>query len=419
MKAVAKIGLQPGKWPPEVGVVMAALAADGVVVRLVGGCVRDAVLERRSVDFDFATPEDPERVSVRLAAAGITALPTGLAHGTVTAVIGAWQAQITTLRRDVETDGRHATVAFTDDWEADARRRDLTINALYCDADGTLYDPVGGLADLKAGRVRFVGDPDRRIAEDALRALRFFRFHAWYGQGAPDAAGLGACARAAGGLAGLSGERVAAELLRLLAAPRPSEVLAVMAASGVLAAVLPEASDFERLAALVALEVDGIAGDGERRLAAVIEPGVNGAHALARRLRLSNKQRDRLALLAEPPVAMAADMDSHRALYHLGRDRFLDLALLWRAGSGGPAAAYRALLDAAQNWTPPRFPLRGADALALGVPEGPEVGRLVAAVEAWWEEGDFRAGRAACLERLETLVASEGPSPIAGATDAE
>ena len=388
---------------------MAALAADGAVVRLVGGCVRDAILERPATDFDFATPEPPEQVTARLAQAGITALPTGFAHGTVTAVIGDWRAQITTLRRDVETDGRHARVAFTDDWEADARRRDLTINALYCDPDGTLYDPVGGLADLEAGRVRFVGDPARRIAEDALRILRFFRFHAWYGRGAPDAAGLAATARSAGQLAGLSGERVAAELLRLLAAPQPAEILAVMAASGVLAVVLPEAIKLERLAALVALEVDGIASDGDRRLAAVLDLSATEARALARRLRLSNKQRDRLALLAEPPVALAADMDAgmcRRALYRLGRERFRDLALLWRAAGGGPEAAYRSLLEAAQIWTPPRFPLRGADALALGVPKGPEVGRLVSAVEAWWEEGDFRAERAACLQRLEALLAS-------------
>ena len=405
MKAAATIELPPRMKAREVRAVMAALAAGGAVVRLVGGCVRDAVLGRPATDFDFATPEPPERVTARLGRAGIAALPTGIVHGTVTAVIGDWQAQITTLRRDVETDGRHAKVAFTDDWEADAQRRDLTINALYCDADGTLYDPVGGLADLEAGRVRFVGDAERRIAEDALRILRFFRFHAWYGRGAPDARGLDACARAAGKLAGLSGERVAAELLRLLAAPRPAEILAVMAASGVLAVVLPEAIDLERLAALAALEVGAIAVDAERRLAAVLGPGAVRARALARRMRLSNKQRARLAWLAEPPVALAADMDARRALYRLGRERFRDLTLLWRAAGGGPEAAYRALLAAAQAWTPPRFPLRGADAVALGVPKGPEVGRLVAAVKAWWEAGDFRADRAACLERLAALAA--------------
>ena len=383
--------------------VMAALSVGGAVVRLVGGCVRDAVLGLAATDIDLATPEPPEQVMARLGRAGIAALPTGLAHGTVTAVIGDWRAQITTLRRDLRTDGRRATVAFTDDWETDAERRDLTINALYCDADGTLYDPVGGLADLEAGRIRFVGDPDRRIAEDALRILRFFRIHAWYGRGAADAAGLAACGRSAKSLAALSGERIAAELLRLLAAPDPSEVMAAMETAGVLGEVLPEARRLERLRALVALEVGRVEPDPERRLAAILDAGA--AH-VAQRLRLSNAQRDRLTLLAEPPVTVGAEMDARRALYRLGRDRFVDLVALWRAGGGGPAAAYRALLDTAQAWTPPRFPLGGADALALGVPEGHEVGRRLAAVEAWWAEGGFRADRAACLGKLATRAAN-------------
>ena len=390
---------------------MAALTAEGAVVRLVGGCVRDAVLGRPEKDIDLATPEPPEQVMARLRDAGITAVATGLAHGTVTAAIGTWSAQITTLRRDVATDGRRATVAFTDDWKTDARRRDLTINALYCDLDGTIYDPVGGLADLEAGRVRFVGDPDRRIAEDALRILRFFRFHAWYGRGSLDAAGLAACTRAAGALAALSGERVAAELLRLLAAPDPTDVVAEMKASGVLDVVLPEAKNLERLAALVALEDGDLAPDSERRLAAVLEVGAAEAHALARRLRFSNDQRERLALLAAPPLAPAADMDARaarRALYLLGRERFVDVVLLWRAG-GGAETVYRVLLDTVRAWTVPQFPLRGADVVALGVPEGDEVGRLLAAVEAWWTEGDFRADRAACLDQLEAPVTFEDP----------
>ena len=392
----------------ELGAVMAALTADGAVVRLVGGCVRDAVLERPAKDIDLATPEPPEQVMARLRDAGIAAVATGLAHGTVTAAIGTWSAQITTLRRDVATDGRRATVAFTGDWKTDAQRRDLTINALYCDLDGTIYDPVGGLADLEAGRVRFVGEPDRRIAEDALRILRFFRFHAWYGRGSLDAAGLAACTRAAGSLAALSGERVAAELLRLLAAPDPTDVVAEMKASGALAVVLPEAKNLERLAALVALEGGDLAPDSERRLAAVLDVGATGARTLARRLRLSSKQRDRLALLTASPLAPAADMDARAArhvLYRLGRDPFVDLAMLWRAG-GGAETVYRALLDTARAWTAPQFPLGGADAVALGVPEGAEVGRLLAAVESWWTEGDFRADRAACRKQLAALAAT-------------
>ena len=391
----------------ELSDVVAALATGGAVVRLVGGCVRDAVLDRLVKDIDLATPEPPERVMARLGEAGIKAVPTGLAHGTVTAVIGGWSAQITTLRRDVETDGRHAIVAFTDDWEIDARRRDLTINALYCDPDGAVYDPVGGLADLEAGRVRFVGEPDRRIAEDGLRILRFFRFHAWYGRGAPDAAGLAACARSAGTLAALSGERVSAELLRLLAAPDPTAVVAVMASSGILAVALPEARNLDRLAALVRLERGDIEPDPQRRLAAVLVADAAIAGAVARRLRLPNEVRDRLVVLAEPPVALVADMDAgaaRRALYRLDRERYVDLVLLWHA-DGAPAAAAQTLLEIARTWTPPALPLRGADVLAMGVVKGPEVGRLLAAVEAWWEADDFRADRSGCLRKLEALMA--------------
>ena len=382
---------------------MGALAAGGAVVRLVGGCVRDAIVGRPVKDIDLATPDPPDQVIARLKSAGIAAVPTGFAHGTVTAVIGKWGAQITTLRRDVDSDGRRATVAFIDDWEIDAKRRDLTINALYCDADGTVYDPLGGLADLDVGRVRFVGDPDRRIAEDALRILRFFRFHAWYGRGAPDVGGLAACARSDQLLAALSGERVAGELLRLLAAPDPTEVMAAMAAAGVLGVVLPEAENLDRLAALVALEVDGIGPDPERRLAAVMGGGGPAAACAARRLRLANTARARLAVLAAPPLSPAADRDARaarRALYRLGRERFIDLALLRRAAGEGSQAAYRAVLGTARTWTAPRFPLRGADALALGIPEGPAVGRLMDAVQQWWEAGDFRAGRVACLREL-------------------
>ena len=391
----------------ELSDVVAALATGGAVVRLVGGCVRDAVLDRPVKDIDLATPEPPERVMARLGEAGIKAVPTGLAHGTVTAVIGGWSAQITTLRRDVETDGRHAIVAFTDDWEIDARRRDLTINALYCDPDGAVYDPVGGLADLEAGRVRFVGDPDRRIAEDGLRILRFFRFHAWYGRGAPDAAGLAACARSAGTLAALSGERVSAELLRLLAAPDPTAVVAVMASSGIPAVALPEARNPDRLAALVRLERGDIEPDPQRRLAAVLGADAAIAGAVARRLRLPNEVRDRLVFLAEPPVPPVANMDAgaaRRALYRLGRERYVDLVLLWHAG-GALAAAAQTLLEIARTWTPPALPLRGADVLAMGGVKGPEVGRLLAAVEAWWEADDFRADRSGCLRKLEALMA--------------
>ena len=267
MRAVDRI--EPRRWMTckSTTAVLAALAAAGAPARFVGGCVRDSLLDRPVQDVDIATPTPPDEVIWLLTEASIKAVATGLAHGTVTAVIGRAHFEITTLRRDVETDGRRAKVAFTKDWAADAARRDFTINALYLDPDGAIYDPTGGLADLRAGRVRFVGDAAARIREDYLRILRFFRFHAHYGRGEVDRAGLEACRALAAGVASLSGERLQGELLRLLGAADPTPVLRLMAAEGILAHILPEAIRIERLAGLI--EVDR-AVDPLRRLAALV-----------------------------------------------------------------------------------------------------------------------------------------------------
>jgi poly(A) polymerase len=378
----------------------AVLEALGGAGRFVGGCVRDALLGRAIGDIDIATPLLPEEVIRRLEAAGLKAVPTGIAHGTVTAVARSRPFEITTLRRDVETDGRHARVAFTDDWAADAARRDFTMNALFLDAEGHVFDPVAGLPDLRAGRVRFVGDPEQRIREDVLRLLRFYRFHAHYGRGAADAAARAACRRLAPLLPTLSGERVAAELLKLLAAPDPVPTLAMMVEDGVLAVVLPEARRLDRLAALIPLES---APDPLRRLGALLD---SGAGAVAERLRLSNPQRDRLLALEAPPwpVDLAGDERAQRrALHHLGAELYRDLVLL-RAAESGDAARARELLALAAAWRPVAFPLKGRDVTALGVPAGPEVGRVLDALEAWWEAGDFRADRRACLAELRKRV---------------
>jgi len=409
--------ITPPDWmrAPETRVLIAALTAKGDVARFVGGCVRDAILGRPAGDIDLATPARPETVMAHLAAASIRAIPTGLAHGTVSAVIGPRRFEITTLRRDVETDGRHARVAFTDDWAADAARRDFTINALYCDADGTLYDPVGGLADLRARRVRFVGDARARIREDVLRLLRFFRFYAWYGRPPADAEALAACREMAPALPRLSGERVAAELLRLLAAPDPVEAVALMEETDALAAILPEAGPAAALAPLIAAESRaGIAPDGPRRLARLLRAGGGGADAarrVAARLRLSNALRDRLAALVAPRevsgIAVTADLDDagvRRALYRAGAALFVDLVLLAWAETPEAAAALAAMIAAAEAWTPPVFPLRGADALAAGMAPGPEVGRLLAEIENDWVAGGFKEGRAALLEVLRARV---------------
>ena len=420
MKPAGRIA--PPDWmrAPETQVLVAALTAKGDAARFVGGCVRDAVLGRPAGDIDLATPARPETVMARLAAASIRAIPTGLAHGTVSAVIGPRRFEITTLRRDVETDGRHARVAFTDDWAADAARRDFTINALYCDDDGTLYDPVGGLADLRARRVRFVGDARARIREDVLRLLRFFRFYAWYGRPPADAEALAACREMAPALPRLSGERVAAELLRLLAAPDPLEAVALMERTGALAEILPEAGPAATLVPLIAAEGRaGIAPDGLRRPARLLRAGGGGADAAARvaaRLRLSNAKRARLAALVAPGeisgVVVAADLDGagvRRALYRAGAERFVgfvDLVLLAWAETPDAAAAFAAMIETAGTWTPPAFPLRGADALAAGMAPGPDVGRLLAGIEDDWVAGGFKDGRDALLDTLRERVAA-------------
>ena len=390
---------------PATRAVTEALSAEGATVRFVGGCVRDAVLGRDVKDVDIATADPPETVTRLLEAAGLKAVPTGIAHGTVTAVADGTPFEVTTLRHDVETDGRHATVVFTDDWVADAARRDFTLNALYCDADGTLYDPVGGIEDARRGRVRFVGDARARIEEDALRLLRFFRFHAHYGRGEAVATALAACRELAPLLANLSGERLRDETLKLLAAPAPAPVVALMIEEGVLGHVLPEVAGVGALAGLCAIEGD--AADPLRRLACLLRDGQGGTERTAERLRLSKVDTKRLAALATPAVAIAAD-DSvrvqRRALYRVGRALFVDLVTMAWAAAPGDAGAIRAMLATAAAWEDPALPVKGADVAALGVPVGPEVGRLLTAVEAWWQDGDYRADRAETLERLKALV---------------
>jgi poly(A) polymerase len=388
----------------ETRAVVDALAAGGRPVRFVGGCVRDALVGRRVVDIDLATPEAPKRVMALLQAAGLKAIPTGIEHGTVTGVAGGRPFEITTLRRDVATDGRRAVVAFTDDWQEDAARRDFTFNALSADPDGTVHDPFGGIADLRAGRVRFVGDAATRIREDVLRILRFFRFHAHYGRGEPDAAGLAACRAQAALLRGLSAERIAGELLKLLKADDAAATIALMRETGILAPILPELADVERLRGLQSL-AEAEARDPVLRFAALLPDDPVVAGALAERLRLSNADRVRLVALAGPPKDRWPARDARAlrsALRRLGKDIVRDLGLL--ALARGDSAGGRAALGGAAAWTPVILPVKGQDALDMGVPPGPQVGKLIGALEAWWEEGDYRADRAACLGKLRALV---------------
>lgn len=405
--------IEPQLWMTrtETRAVMAALAAGGRPARFVGGCVRDALLGRTVSDVDIATQEPPERVIELLESAGLKALPTGIEHGTITAIAGRIPHEVTTLRHDRATDGRHATVAFTDDWAADAARRDFTFNALYADDDGTLYDPVGGVTDARAGCVRFVGDARTRITEDVLRLLRYFRFFAHYGRTVPDEAALAACREMAPKLSSLSVERIWSELRRLMMAPDPAATLDLMAEQGVLQHVLPEASSRRRLAALSRLETrHEIRPNMIRRLAAAIDVDEPGATALSIRLRMARAEARRLALLTVPavrPNVWGGDGENRLALYRLGGEAYRDLALIEAAGAGleeGPAsAALEHILSLPVRAPVPAFPLAGRDIRESGVEEGPHIGALLDDIEAWWIEGGFVADRAACLDRLRDL----------------
>lgn len=366
--------------------VMAALLAAGGpdCARFVGGCVRNSLLGQPVDDIDIATRLRPEETMTALQAAGLKAVPTGLEHGTVTGVSERKPYEITTLRRDVETDGRRAVVAFTEDWAEDAARRDFRLNALYADAAGTVFDPTGGgLADAAEGRIVFVGEAETRIREDYLRILRFFRFQAWYGRGQPDATGLAACAALKAGMAQLSAERVSKELLKLLAARDPRSTVRAMAETGVLGQVLPEAQPLNLFEAMC-----GLTGDPVLRLSALLPADEGAVVRIAGSLRLSNGTRDRLAAaVAEGPV-VATDMteaEARGAIYRLGRGAFED-RLTRAEAAGGDGAALRRL---AAEWAPPKMPVGGRDLARLGLKPGPETGRVLKAFEAGWIADDF------------------------------
>ncbi|MBN9592116.1 MAG: CCA tRNA nucleotidyltransferase [Alphaproteobacteria bacterium] len=393
----------------ETAAVMDALSADGGDARFVGGAVRNALLRRPVSDVDIATPLAPDAVIARLKQAGLDAVPTGLAHGTVTAIANGKPFEITTLRRDVTTDGRHATVAFTTDWKEDAARRDFTINAMSADRDGRVFDYFGGAADLAAGRVRFVGDAATRIAEDYLRILRLFRFHAWYGQGEIDRDALAAAAAARAGLATLSGERVQKEMLRLLAAERPVPVLRVMAASGILFDILPGELAIARLERLAAIDADSFfTPDAVLRLATLL-PDAAIAREIAERWRLSGADRARLVDLCgatEKIVSYLSIKEVRKLLYRLGTGPFRDRVFLrWAADPKETnAIQWRALLAVADAWVAPEFPLTGRDVMIAGVPEGPLVGKILAEVEEWWVDSDFTDDEFSLAERLKAVV---------------
>ncbi len=381
--------LQGQDWltAPATRAVMAALVAVGGpdCARFVGGCVRNALIGAPIDDIDIATTLTPDAVVAALKAAGLKSVPTGIEHGTVTAISEHQPFEITSLRRDVSTDGRRATVAFTTDWSEDAGRRDFRLNALYADADGVILDPTGqGFDDAMAGRIVFVGEPEGRIREDYLRILRFYRFYAWYGRGAPDAAAVTACAALAEGVEQLSAERVSKELLKLLAAPDPRPAVRLMDAAGVLGRVLSGPADLALFEAMVELS-----GDAVLRLSALLPNHPARVAEIARALRLSNAQRDRLVeAVSGEATTRLTDPQARALIYRDGRQAFEDRVMrAWAAGGDGDDA--RRLLALAQGWARRSLPVGGRDLARLGLKPGPETGRVLKAFEDGWVADDF------------------------------
>lgn len=389
--------------------VLEAITRGGFEARVVGGAVRNALLGLPVKDVDLATTAVPQEVIRLAAAAGLGAVPTGVSHGTVTVISHHQPIEVTTLRRDIETFGRQARVTFTTDWAEDAARRDFTLNALYCGQDGVVHDPVGGYPDLVARRVRFIGNARDRIREDYLRILRFFRFTAAYAEGPPDAEGLAASIALGPGLAQLSAERIRAELLRLLAAPRAVEIVGVMAEAGLMEALIGVRGDVSLLGRLADIEAAlGCDADPLLRLAAL---SGDNRHltALGARLRLSNAESERLARLALPDPAFDPDTDEREArafLYRFGVETFRDGVLMaWaRSGAAPDCSRWRDRFMLPSRWKVPTLPVRGADLLDRGLAEGPAIGRVVRAFEEWWIAEDFPQDQVRLARALSDFV---------------
>ena len=422
--------LDPEAWltDPTTVSVLDALEAGGTEVRFVGGCVRDALAKKPVHDIDLGTPDKPEQVVALLKAADIRAVPTGLQHGTVTAVTKGKSFEITTLRRDVETDGRRAVIAYTDDWIVDSSRRDFTINAMSANRAGDVYDYHEGIPDLAHGRIRFIGRADDRIQEDYLRILRYFRFFALFGRPPYDDAAFSACRKHAQGLENISAERIQYELMRTLGATEPAEAFIMMRDAHVLEVVLPEATQIGSLRSAAWLEsrglvMDGLAPSPLRRLGALLGTNTD-AKAVAKRLRLSNLDTARLAALLKLLPAMKLPTDAvatRRMMHKLGAEAVVDAAVVsWacRLADIGKlphdeSQARREQLEVALSWETPSLPIDGSDAKKAGIPHGPDIGHALRTVEDWWANNDFEPDREGCLKRLievATEMNKKGPA---------
>ncbi|MCE7027022.1 CCA tRNA nucleotidyltransferase [Jiella avicenniae] len=402
---------------------LAVLSDEGEEARVVGGAVRNTLMERPVTDIDIATTTLPDETIRRAEAIGLKTVPTGIDHGTVTVVADGRPYEVTTLRRDIETDGRHAVVSFGRDWQADAERRDFTINALYVDASGEVLDLVGGIADIERGVLRFIGDAEQRIREDGLRILRFFRFFAWYGRGRPDADGLRAATRLKDALKRLSAERLWNEARKLLAAPDPSRALLWMRQTGVLTIVLPESERWgiDTIHPLVAVEAGrGWKADPLLRLMAIVPPDPERLDELARRLKLANQERDRLLAFAREPSPAPDESDTalRSRIYFGDRQAIEDklrLALaVWQGKVGQDASALEtvaklsARLAVADGFETPEFPLNGGDLKAKGFKPGPELGQEIDRLKRLWAEGGFKLGRQQLLDRAGGQASAQG-----------
>lgn len=409
MNAKPSIAGQSWLASPDVRAVMDALG----VARLVGGCVRNSLLGLGVDDIDIATPLTPDAVAQAVSARGMKAIDTGAEHGTLTVILNSRPYEVTTLRRDVSTDGRRATVAFTTAWEEDAARRDFTINALYADIEGQIFDYHHGVADLKAGLVRFIGDADMRIAEDHLRILRLFRIHAWYGRGEIDAVALRAARDGRGKIRALSGERIQKEMTKLLRARRPVHAMRSMRDIHVLDEIVPGDTDIDMLSRLCEIDIaNDFRADAILRLGAIMS-GDEVARQVASRWRLSNDDRADLLglfkhgrLIDDAPDARTL----RRLLYRHGQAQVCRQVLLAWARSGAPVddAAWRGVHRDALAWVRPVLGVDGADVLRAGVPEGPGVGQVLHEVETWWVDADFPDDLRLVQERLRHVVDGRG-----------
>lgn len=404
MKLAAARTITPPPWmtAPQTRAVMAALNDHGAIQTLfVGGCVRNELMKRPVKDIDLATVHMPDDVIRRLQAAGIRHIPTGIDHGTVTALTDGHTFEITTLRRDVSTDGRRATVSYTDDWLEDARRRDFTMNTLLADSNGNIFDPLGtGIDAIDRGLVVFVGEPDQRIAEDYLRILRFFRFHALHGRGDPDADALRACAAAASQIRTLSRERITQELINILNVPDPSATLVLMFGRRILADLFDHDFDAQRFSRFCELQAQKNAVSVMARLALLTGLNIKAVQDV---LVLSSAQKGMLSAIADiyDHLDDLSVPTLRQAIYDHGNEAVMQVLLLKQ--SSGIIVDDDAL-TIAQRWNPPKFPLAGQDVMDLGIKPGPSVGQSLRDIETWWRQADFVPDRAACLARLRALL---------------